>query len=214
MRIDSILVVCTEWLAFSAWLFNYSKLTERKYKLLTLYLGIVAIVELLNLLLNTGDNSWSNILVMQVVMPLEFVFFINFLLYDISTKHQVASILFTILFLVVFILERLNFFPPPVYFDSVSYGSGTLLLIVSIIILLLEIFKKENTIPYNQTPIFWILTGLMLFYIGTLPYNNFRNFYWPKPTFHKLASFLHYLTQTICCILYLLFAYSVKWKIK
>ena len=74
-------------------------------------------------------------------------------------------------------------------------------------------FNASNFVKHNQTTKFWIMMGLIIFYVGAFPYQNFRNFLWSNPDYYRMAYFLHYLSQAFSCIMYLSFAYSVKWKI-
>lgn len=211
MRIDAIIVVACEMIAFVSWVVNYKTIKEKRYKLFTVYLGIIAVIELLNLLFNS-TTEWSNELVLYINIPLQFFFLLYFLVYRPNSLSGIVSIVFMCIYFFFFVSERFHFFSLPVNFDSLSYGIGNLLLIVSIIIALIRIFKNDNPVVFNQTALFWVLMGLIIFYIGSFPYENFRDFFWSKPSYYKIAYFLHYLSQVFNCIMYLLFAYAVKWK--
>lgn len=213
MRIDSAIVVLCELIALASWGMHYKSIQERKLKLFTFYLSVISCIELLNLLLNS-TTIWANALVLYVNIPLQFLFWIYFLIYRPRKFSAIAAIIFMLIYFFLFAAERLHFFSLPVNFDSFSYGIGNLLLIISIIIALTNIFKTNNPLVFNQTPVFWILIGLIIFYIGSFPYENFRNFFWSNPSYYKMAYFLHYLSQVFNCIMYLLFAYAVKWKTK
>jgi hypothetical protein len=214
MRIDIIIVAVCELIAFIPWAINFKKLKEIKYKLFTLYLGLIVAGELANIFFHKSDESWSNILVMHFMVPVQFIFLFYFLIYNPQNKLKLLAAIFTIIYLSFFIAERLNFFIRPTNFDSLSYGVGALLLIAAIIIAIVNIFKSGNPMEYNQNTLFWIIMGLIIYYIGSFPYQNFRNFFWSTPSYGNTAYFLHYLSQAFNCIMYLLFAYSVKWEIK
>lgn len=211
MPIDSVIVVLCELVAFLSWAIYYKSIRENKLKLFTFYLAVIACIELLNLLFN-ATTIWANALVLYVNIPLQFLFWIYFLIYRTGKSSAFTAVAFMFIYLFFFVSERLHFFLLPVNFDSFSYGIGNLLLIVSVIMALINIFKTGNPVIFNQTVVFWILIGLIIFYIGSFPYENFRNFFWSKPSYYKMAYFLHYLSQVFNCIMYLLFAYAVKWK--
>jgi hypothetical protein len=213
LKYAAIAVVVCELIAFASWVVNYTRIKELKYKLFAFYLGIIAIIELLNLLYDL-PTAWPNMLVLYVNVPLQFCFLFYFLLYKRGGKKAILPVVFMCVYLFFFLTERYHFFTLPVNFDSLSYGIGNLLLIAAIVILLADIFRNNDPVVYNKTPLFWILIGLIIFYIGSFPYHNFRNFFWSQKSYYQTAYFLHYTSQVFNCMMYLLFAYAVKWKIK
>ena len=213
MRLDSILVAACELTAFASWAVNFKKFRELKNKLFTVYLSIIVVTELANIFFATSINSLYNIIVTHFNVPMQFIFLFYFLVYKPKKINRVIVILFTAIYLAFFITERLNFFVRPANFDSLSYGVGCLLLISSILIAIINIFKFDDPLAYNQNTLFWIIMGLIIYYIGSFPYQNFRNFLWSHDSYTNTTYLLHYLSQTFNCIMYLLFAYAVKWKL-
>jgi drug/metabolite transporter (DMT)-like permease len=215
MRIDAIILVLCEIIAFTFWAINYKKIKEVKYKLFTFYLGIIAFTELANLLFHSSNGGFTNFVIMHLIIPLQFIFYYYFLLYKEKTKKtKLLLSTFSVIYICFFIAERMNLLVAPVNFDSLSYGVGNLFLIAAIIISLKIIFTESNVIEFNKNSFFWIIMGLIVFYIGSFPYQNFRNYFWSKPSYNNLAYTLHYLSQAFDSIMYLLFAYAVKWKTK
>lgn len=171
--------------------------------------------ELLNLFSNNNGKGWANLLVTFFVnVPLEIIFLTWFLLWHLGKKWAIACVVFIVIYLLCFLAEHNQWLLPATNFDSVSYGVGSLFLIAAIIIALLHLFKQTQPGSYFQSSITWIILGMILFYIGGFPYNNFRNYFWSMPGYENLAYTLHYMSQALCAIMYLMFAYAAKWKTK
>lgn len=214
METFSILIVICEWAAFSAWAVHYRQAWEQKYRLFPVYLGTLACTELANLLFWKSDNSLTNIIVNHFNVPLQFIFWYWFLIYEIKTKRRNIFWTFGFIYLSFYIAERCSVFVRPVNFDSFSYGIGILFLIAAIIMRIRVFFRWEQVISYQRTVIFWILIALILYYIGSFPYQNFRNYFWNVKKHYELAYLLHYISLALNCIMYLLFAFSARWKIR
>ncbi len=213
MRLDSVFVAACELTALAFWTVHFKKIKELKYKIFTGYLGIIVITELANILFSNSDYSWYNQIVMHFNVPMQFIFLFYFLVYQPKKLNRIIVLAFAGIYLGFFLTERLNFFGRPDYFDSLSYGVGCLLLICSILIAITNIFKFADPLAYNQNTFFWIIMGLIIYYMGSFPYQNFRNFLWSHDAYTRTAYLLHYVSQTFNCIMYLLFAYAIKWKL-
>jgi hypothetical protein len=214
MKVFSFFVVLCEWISFVCWASVYKKLTLLKDKLLVFYLGLIAATELLNFLFSDKLDDFLNYTIRYFIIPMQFVFLLFFLLYSPHKKKNILMSVFILTYIFFFIVENVRLFVLPVNFDSLSYGIGNLLLIISLIIALMDIFNELNFTAVNQHSTFLIYAGLIIFYIGSFPYENFRNYFWSKPSYYNTAYFLHYLSQAFNCIMYLMFAYAVKWKTK
>lgn len=213
MRIEAIIVVITEWVACIAWLLCISKTTTRHYKFLAIYLLIIASTELMNLLFSKSHTDIFNIVIVHFNVPLEILFWIYFLLATTKSRlNQLFFLFFSVIYLFVFILDRTHIITKPLYFDSWSYGIGNLLLLVSVVLAMMNYFKSKEVLIFTQSSFFWIVLGLLVYYGGSFPYQNFRNFLWGNKMYFEKAYFLHYLSQAFNCIMYLLFAYATKWK--
>jgi hypothetical protein len=214
MQIDAIIVLACEWIAFLCWAINFKKVKETRYKLFTIYLGIIAFAELLNYFFRNTGKGWTNWVNVHVIVFIQFVFFIWFLLYNKNENSKRIALLLITIFCTGFVIDMKDAGIHTILFSSLSFGIGSLLLLISIIIALYQMFNKPTTAEHDQTTKYCIIMGLIIFYIGAFPYQNFRNYFWGNAAYYKLAYFMHYLSQVFNCIMYLAFAYSVKWKIK
>jgi hypothetical protein len=209
MKTVIIIIVILEWAAFLAWLFHYKKNLACKHKLLTGYLGFLAITELLNLLFHNGDNSITNIIVMKINVPLQIVFLLFFLLFE---KYKKIFFCFSIIYLTLYCLEEINVLPINSIFKSFSYGIGNLLLITALLISVYQFLYSEKVLAFYTYADFWIIIGLIIYYIGSFPYYNFNNYLWAEKARHNLAYNLYYTTQALNCFLYFIYTFAAKWK--
>lgn len=213
MRTEHILIVSCEWIAFLAWVFNYARLKEPKYRVFVFYLGFLAGTELANLLLWRSNSSPTNWIVNHVNVPVQFFFWYYFLLYKYDKNRRIVFYSFVVLYAAAYVSEQVQLFTKPVNFDSFSYGIGVLLLLSAIVIAIKDFFWSEKVARYQRETIFWMLIGLTVYYMGSFPYQLFKNYFWSDPKMYDRAYLLYYTSGGLNCIMYLFFAYSVRWKI-
>ncbi len=84
---------------------------------------------------------------------------------------------------------------------------GSLFVTVTVIFYFIELLKSEKIITFHRVLLFWISTGLLLYYSGSIPFALKWNGYMLIPGIHKLflintiLSMTMYLTFTIGFIL-------------
>jgi hypothetical protein len=209
MRWDILIVVGSELIAALAWIYHYRRLRERRFKFLAIYLCIIVGIEIVNLLLQSAFTAG---MVDYFNIPLGLIFFICFLLPGPPKRERLIAAVFIALYMACFIAERLHLLLPPVNFDSLSYGVGNLLLIVALVMAIIKIFRGKDLEAHDQRMLFRVILGLMIFYIGSFPYENFRNYLWSNRSYWPTAWVMHYTSQVFACLMYLMFAYALRWK--
>lgn len=214
MRIDAISIIITEWIAVVCWALRFNKYQDVKNKVFTLYLTMIAIVELANLLFGGLKYRPLDFFVIYFVVPIEFLFLFYYLLWQTNKKNSLVAILFAAVYLIFYVLDRIQLFEAKTLFDSLSYGVGCLFVILSIVLASRNFFKQGEVLNFTKSSMFWVLIGVTIFYLGTFPYHNFRTYLWTNKQYHSLAYILHYVSQSFCAIMYLLFAYAAKWIVK
>jgi hypothetical protein len=213
MKIDSLTGVVCEGIAFAAWAIQYKGLKEGKLKLFTIYLGIIWTTEMANLIFWISNESLTNIIVNNFNSLLQFIFFFYFFLVE-DRKNKSVFIILSLLLLTVFCVEKGGWTVSPLYFPSLAFGCGSLLLTGVIIYKTIFYFNNPKQYTYNINLYHIIFIGVILFYVGGFPYQNFRNYFWSHKSMYPTAYLLHYITQFFCYCMYLLFALSIKWRIK
>ncbi len=104
-------------------------------------------------------------------IPVQFLFF--YWLYAVkSLKNNqlfwVCTVVYILSFLPYFgLFEKVNI----VY--SLSYTVGNVLLMLLVLLELFKQIKSENILQFKENFMFYVNVGIMIFYIGTLPFFSF-----------------------------------------
>jgi hypothetical protein len=210
MRADQIFVVLCECIAFVLWATRTNKFTKNKYWFFTFYLGLIFFTEASNLVaINNGYTGINNV-ILYFLIPTQITFLVFFLVF--KKQKWLLPIVLVGVYLFAFYAE-LNGFEQlkNTGFTSFSYGVGNLVLIIAVLASISNFLKLNQHVDFYKTPYFWIMLGVVIFYIGSFPYYNFRTFFWSSKDYQKIAYFLHYTSQVFNCIMYLMFGYAAKW---
>jgi hypothetical protein len=212
MRADQIAVVTCECIAFVMWLTHAQKAGKVKYKYFTAYLGIIFLCELANLIAMYLNYTSFNNLILFFAVPLQIIFLITFLIFKRTKQKVLLTSTLIGIYVLAFIAEFIGADTlKNTSFTSFSYGVGNLVLIVAVLASISAFIKANQNVDFYKTPYFWIMLGVVIFYVGAFPYYNFRVFLWGEKQYHSIAYFLHYTSQTFNCIMYLMFGYAAKW---
>jgi len=87
---------------------------------------------------------------------------------------------------------------------------GSLFLAISIIFYFMELLKSDKTFIYHKKLLFWISIGLLIFHVGTIPFNI-------EVTHYALLKGIHNLFLIIwilALIMYLIFTFGFIWSDK
>ncbi|WP_299256074.1 hypothetical protein [uncultured Aquimarina sp.] len=66
------------------------------------------------------------------------------------------------------------------YFDqsqSLPYIIGAIFLLITIILYFIEILNSEEVLSAKKNLLFWISVGLLIYYVGNIPFRILRNYY-------------------------------------
>lgn len=170
------------------------------------------VITLLNLYaerrLQNGHNTTS--LFNLLVIPLEFFYFYALLfLFAKRKKIKIFMLLLSAMYVLVFLADLLLFKNEYAYLYRRSYTTGALALFVMALLYYYELLNSERIIRFYREPGFWISTGLLVFYLGTLPFHIAWNytadsflkaFYTNKYNFYILMYLMYtcFLTSIIC----------------
>lgn len=109
----------------------------------------------------------NHILGLRVFTVLEYLFFILYISYNIkNSKLKTLFLLsFPLLLVIAFVDYSVN---PSNQFDSLPSGIAAIVGITICIYCLFLLIRKISSIFLYQIPIFWFLSGIFIFYSGTL----------------------------------------------
>ncbi len=190
--------VVTEILALIASFLCFGKKDARYLCTLPFYLLFVLSIEFLGYYYHSLKRP--NYVFYNFLMLIQAIYFcFLFYRFDIEKKGSTIILLLLLAFVITFLLEGIN-----ISFSAYNIYSRQAL---SILVLVLcfrfyYLLLKNDTIsfPLNYPP-FWIVTGLLVFYLGTVGLFAF----YKQVSSIKLSgnnTFYDILMGTFCCILY------------
>ena len=143
-------------------------------------------------------------------IPTEFLFFFwlfhkNFKAY----KFKILPIICAGLYLGSWIAEIIYFHTDVNHFLSLSYTVGNLLLLVLIVCFFYKLINSELILGFKNNRLFWISTGLLIFYLGSFPYFGLENLMVRNYT--NLFYFFRNIMLVLNSVMYIMFTLSFIW---
>ncbi len=205
-----LLHIC-EIIAFIAGIYKYNSLKKSYWKWFVFYLFYIVLYELIHVYFSKVLKVSTQIYFSLIQLPLEFIFFYWLFAYQ-SLKKSKLFLFFVFLYINSLILEyyltlSLNF-----SFKSISYTFGTLLFLILIVLEFIQQIKSDTIIEFKSNKMFYINIGVILFYIGNMP---FFGWYYSILKIPEIWNSYYIYFMISNCIMYLLFAASFIWgKVK
>ena len=200
-----VLHVC-EGIAMLAGVFKLNSLKNSYWKWFVYYLIYIVLYENTSDYLNSNFNVSFRKYFALVQIPIEFIFF--YWLYALkSLKNKPLFYLISFLYLFFYILEY-NLSIYQFTFKSLNNTIGTLLLLVLVGLEFMKQIKSDSIVNFKQDKMFYINIGVILFYIGNMP---FFGWYLSILKFPEIWNtyYIYFLISN--SIMYLLFAASFVW---
>ncbi|MGC4039685.1 MAG: hypothetical protein QM710_02515 [Flavobacterium sp.] len=92
--------------------------------------------------------------------------------------------------------------------NSFNYIVGTFLLSAIVVLEFNKQIKSDDILKFRENMMFYINTGVCLFYIGNLPFFSFNSLFWE----HKTFFYSYYLFFLVTgALMYLLFSIALLW---
>lgn len=198
-------LISVEFLTFFVGCFYYSKIKNFHWKWFVVYLGIIAFSELISLKVLPYFPWFRSYFYDFGVIPLEFIFF-YWLFACKSLQNRKLFWILTILYLVSFIPHFFMNVEEVIY--SFNYVVGNLLIALLVFLELHKQIKTDNILVFRQNMMFYINTGVFLFYIGTLPFFAFHSV---LVKHMEIYNNYYILFMTFNIFMYLLFIAAFIW---
>ena len=189
--------------------FYWSKIRNSYYKWLAFYFLYIFIMDLtgacMDILLIPNQRFYD-----LLVIPVEFLFFFwLFYQYFRSNDSTRLPIICTGIYLVGLLVDMLYFTKHLFPFSSFSYCIGNLLLLILILRFFIQLINNDAILSYKRNMMFWICTGLLIYFLGSLPYYGLRNTLVYK--FPRINIIYNYIALAFDCLMYLMFTFSFIW---
>ncbi|SEE19596.1 hypothetical protein SAMN04487765_1724 [Tenacibaculum sp. MAR_2010_89] len=184
--------------------------TGQKTNLFLIYLFCLFFVETLALLLSSFqfNNFFYNVLIL-----LEFNILL-FLYKNISEDRltnkviKLGVVLYNVVYFCSSFFYGISIFKTKL--NTIAPVFGSLFIAVTLLLFLREMLLSEDIVNYKKNIFFWISTGLLLYYLGTLPLTAIFNFMKEGSNFFELYRIQHVLTIIMhsCFIIGLLWSWN------
>lgn len=204
----NILKFC-ELIALVVSFFYYNSVKKTYWKWFILYLIYINFYEIIFLkIIKSLHLNGEYFAFIQI--PLEFLFLFWLYAYK-SLSNKKLFVISVIIYLFSLIpdlsLSRGNF-----YFSSFNYIIGALILLIMIVLEFNKQIKSESILLFSQNKMFYINIGVVLMYVGTLP---FFGLFYPIMKVPEIWNSYYIYFMVSNCLMYLLFAASFIWgKVK
>jgi len=184
----------------------YKKVKESYWKWFIVYLIYVFLIE------KFGDTLFRFIHLKKenyfafIGIPIEFLFF--YWLYAMqSLKSKKIFYSFSFLYFLSFIPVELFFEKIKIVY-SFNYTIGSFLLMILVFLEFKKQIQNDDILAFPENKMFYINIGIMLFYVGTLPFFSLYHLLLKEPEIWNIY-YLYFLISN--CIMYLLFTASFIW---
>ena len=176
--INSLIKVCVSFEVFTAIIgtvFYYKYRDEKILKLFIFLIWYVAINELVGLYLKL--NGEINAIIHNIYNLINFTFFLILYRYYIDNyKHKKIIMFMGIVYVLAFIINGFyeNYFTE---YQRFPYIIGGLSLVISVILYFIDLLNSEKVLKASKDLLFWISVGLLIYFVGNLPFRIIRNYY-------------------------------------
>lgn len=199
-------LLLTQFLAALIAFIYFFKLKEIRWKLFSVYLIIICLQEHFWTRTSIFSIDIKNLYFLFVGLPLEFIFL--YWLYAQKSLKKIRLFLLVTFILIGVILCTYNL-ENIKDAHSLILNVGSLLLIILVTLEYFKQIKNDDILKFKENKMFYINVGVVLFYVGSLPFHVFQKHLYQKyPTFVE-NYYLYFLISN--CIMYLLFAASFIW---
>jgi len=209
MKYQPILFDILLWLEFlsaTIGLFYLSQNKNTVWVWFILYLIFIFIFDFFSEEISGFLNIKKQYYFAYFIIPVQFIFF--YWLYALkSLKKKSIFWSFSIIYLLSFIPIELYFSKLKVVY-SFNLVVGTILLMFLIFLEFIKQIKNDDILKFAKNKMFYINIGVLLFYVGTLPFFGLYNLLINEIQIWN-GYYIYFLISN--CIMYLLFAASFIW---
>ncbi len=163
-----------------------------------------------------GMKDINNLALYNFFSVFEFVFYL-FVLRQIIINQRIKKIILCcgVLYPIIAITD-ICFVTGIHAYHTVTYGFGAILIVIFCLYHFYELFRTPRFGRLIQQPAFWICSGLLLFYAGTLPYFIAINILTPfaNPHYDAILGMLNIINIVSNCLYYSTFVIAFLCKVK
>lgn len=160
-----------EMLALLTSILCFKRIRNTPLLLFIPYLTLVVTTEMLGKYWGSTNNISLNIKLYNVTTVLEFLFF-YYLFYQCITKQIFKQLIiyFSVFYVTATVINQV-FIQGFEVFHSYTMLLGTIIIIVFVFFYFYDAFERKEPLYLLKEPMFWISTGIFLFYLGDFTFN-------------------------------------------
>lgn len=204
----------TELIACIAGFYSFKKIKNSHWKYFPFYLALIFLIEMSAKGIRTFTANDDFVLNMYNYfgIPIQFLFFFwLFYQHDKSLKIKSWAIIGTIVYLISIIVDELFVKNEILFsFKSMPYTCGNIVLSVLIFRYFYHLTKSDELLYFKEKQMFWVCLGLMIFYLGTIPYYGLFNTL--RLQYQALFQLYWFLQMFLNMGMYLCFTISFLWS--
>ncbi|WP_341840303.1 hypothetical protein [Chitinophaga caseinilytica] len=191
----------------------WRKLRGTYWQWFPVYLALILAMELGGKYLRDvlGHVDWNFILFRYVCIPLQFLFYCwLFRQYFKGTPVRGLPLLAAAVYVLSFGADVALVQPGRFWFFSFSYTVGNLVLLVLIFTYFIRLVRDEEALQFKTSLMFWVCFGLLLFYLGTMPFYGLHNTLRMK--YPAIFMVYWYIQITLSALMYSSFTLGFIWS--
>ena len=207
-----ILLNLFELLACVTGFLHWKRVQQTIWKWFVLYLAVIVLAEIgLEYIGYALDLTEINIsITVYFLIPFEFLFFLLlFYFWFDKRKARLWILACIIIYIISFVVDIVFLRETRFWFFSFSYTIGNAVLLIAEFLFFNRFINSREILHYRTSMMFWTGTGLLIFYMGSLPFYAL----WNTLVVHYPNVFNNYWIVVMClnCIMYLFFCFAFIW---
>jgi hypothetical protein len=168
-------LVVVEFLAAIAGFFTWSKWKNSNLKWFPFYLFVITALEFCFYLFYGMKKFDTAGFIKEIQVPIEILFINWFFFKTLTKKLRIIIPAGIIIYIVSLILELTWLKSNTYYFESLSATIGNLCILIYCIIYFIDLVNSDKILFFRKLTVFWLVTGMLVFYLGTFPYYGLYN---------------------------------------
>ncbi|GGG15199.1 hypothetical protein GCM10011344_14760 [Dokdonia pacifica] len=199
-------LLVTQFIAALVGCLYFKRIKNSYWKWFTVYLVLLFISEIVFTFFSDIPMDVNYRYNLFIGLPLEFIF-LYWLYGQKSLKNKklflVCSALIVVTTLITFSIKNLK------DASSLVLNVGSLLLTILIVFEYFKQIRNDDILRFKENKMFYINVGVILFYVGSLPFHVFQKYLYPE--YPTLVEYYYVYFLISNCIMYLLFTASFIW---
>jgi hypothetical protein len=201
------LLIWIQFLCAIVAMIQYKKVKNSYWKWFVYYILFIFIVEAISKWGLINHVGFRKYFYDFFVIPLEFLFF--YWLYAYQSLRLKKLFWISIGIYIISFVPHLLFIEKMRLINALSYTVGNFLLMIMVFLEFYKQIQTDNILLFKENRMFYVNVGVMLFYVGTLPFFAFDNFLFTEAR----NIWFHYYTFFLIAnnLMYLLFTAALLW---